>query len=338
MEMPKTQNLNLKNQKVLVTGAGGFIGSHLVESLIPLAGKVTAVIHYDSRPHWGNLEWLPAEILKEVEVVAGDITDPHWTAGVIHSQDTVFHLAALIAIPFSYTAPSVFFHTNVLGTLNILEACRTQEVQRLITASTSECYGTARFTPMDESHPLQAQSPYAASKIGADKAVESYFCSFGMPVVTVRPFNTFGPRQSARAIIPTILSNLFSSSENLVLGDVTPVRDFTYVQDTVNGFIAAAFAEGVEGETLNLGTGAGITIGELVEKIFALAGIRKEIECEQERVRPDRSEVLKLISDNSKARERLNWQPLFSLEEGLQRTMEFVKDHLPFYKTGRYIV
>lgn len=329
---------DLTNQKVLVTGAGGFIGSHLVEALVPLCAKVTALIHYDSRPHWSNLEFLPSQVIDSIEVVAGDLTDPHFMRRLIEGHDTIFHLAALIAIPYSYAAPTVFFSTNVLGTLNVLEACREAGVKRAIFTSTSECYGTALTVPISETHPLQAQSPYSASKIGADKAVESFYCTYGVPAVTIRPFNTYGARQSARAIVPTIISQTLSDSPSIQLGSLSPVRDMTYVSDTVAGFIAAATADGIEGEVINLGVGEGYTIGDLVERIFHLTGVRKEIVCQSERIRPEKSEVMQLISDNSRAKNRLGWKPEVSLDNGLQKTIEFVKEHPDFYKTNRYVL
>lgn len=329
---------DLQNQQVLVTGAGGFIGSHLAEALVPRCAKVTALIHYDSRPHWGNLEFLPREILDSIEVISGDVSDPHFMRRLVEGRGVVFHLAALIAIPYSYISPTIFFNTNVMGTLNVLEACRESGVKRAIFTSTSECYGTARSVPINENHPLQAQSPYSASKIGADKAVESFYCAYGAPVVTVRPFNTYGPRQSARAIIPTIISQTLSDSPVLQLGTLSPVRDMTYVSDTAAGFIAAAEAEGVEGEVINLGFGEGYAIGDLVERIFSLTGVRKEIVCQEQRIRPEKSEVMRLISDNTRARERLGWSPKVGLDEGLQNTIEFVKSRPDFYKANQYSV
>lgn len=329
---------DLANQKVLVTGAGGFIGSHLVEALVTRCARVTALLHYDSRPHWSNLEFFSSQLIDSIEVISGDVTDPHFVHRTIGKVDTVFHLAALIAIPYSYVAPSAFFTTNVLGTLNVLEACRDAGVNRAVFTSTSECYGTARTVPIQESHPLQAQSPYSASKIGADKAVESFFCAFGVPVVTIRPFNTYGPRQSARAIVPTIISQTLSDSPNIQLGSLSPVRDMTYVSDTVAGFISAATADGIEGEVINLGVGEGYTIGDLVERIFCLTGIRKEIVCQSQRIRPEKSEVMQLISDNTRAKNRMGWKPEVTLDEGLRKTIDFVRNNPDFYKTGRYVL
>lgn len=329
---------SLKHKHVLVTGAGGFIGSHLVEQLIPLCGKVTALLHYDSRPDWGNLEHTPKDLIDSVEVLQGDVTDAGFVYRLIKEKDVVFHLAALIAIPYSYHAPQSYFQTNILGTVNILEACREHGVSRLVTVSTSECYGTALYTPMNENHPLQAQSPYSASKIGADKAVESFCRTFDLPAVIIRPFNTYGPRQSARAVIPTIISQALSPQPEMKLGSVTPVRDFTYIKDTALGMIAGACADGVNGETINLGTGEGITIGKLADKIQAIIGTNKPVVTEDDRIRPSASEVMELKSNNQKAKQMLDWQPQFSLDDGLKETIEFYKTSSANFKSGRYTI
>ncbi|HRY30619.1 MAG TPA: GDP-mannose 4,6-dehydratase, partial [Elusimicrobiota bacterium] len=247
--------MNWKNRSVLVTGAGGFIGSHLTEQLLRRGASVRALVRYNSRNDWGFLEEIGPELRKRLDVWSGDVADPHFMLNAVEGRDVVFHLAALIAIPYSYIAPSIYAATNVTGTLNVLEACRRQRVKRVVHTSTSEVYGTACYTPIDEKHPLQGQSPYSASKIGADKLAESYFRSFGLPVVTVRPFNTFGPRQSARAVIPTIITQLLSGAKKLSLGSLNPVRDFNFVLDTVEGFIAAGGAPRVEGEVINVGSG-----------------------------------------------------------------------------------
>lgn len=326
----------LKNKKILVTGAGGFIGSHVAETLLPLSGHVRAMIHYESRPEWGNLEFLPSDAKNQLEVVAGDITDPHCVQNAVEGCDIVLHLAALIAIPYSYKAPTSYFQTNVLGTLNILEACRRREIEKVVVTSTSETFGTARTVPMSEEHPLQAQSPYAASKIGADKAAESYYCSFDLPVVILRPFNTYGPRQSARAIIPTIISQVLADAPEIRLGSLTPVRDLTYVADTVQGFLRAAALSGGVGKSINLGVGEGVTIGDLVNLIQDILGTEKPVITEQERIRPEKSEVTRLISDNTQAKQLLGWEPRYSLREGLSETIAFVKNTPAFYKTGKY--
>lgn len=329
---------DLSQAHVLVTGAGGFIGSHLVEALGPLCGRVTAMIHYDARPHWSNLEYLDESLLDQIEVTAGDVTDPHFVRNVVKGKTRVFHLAALISIPYSYSAPSAYFQTNVQGAVNVAEACLREGVQRLVHTSTSECYGTALRTPIDEDHPLQAQSPYSASKIGADKVIESYCCSFDLPAVTVRPFNTYGPRQSARAVIPAIIKQALSDSPTVKLGSLTPRRDLTYASDTAAGFIAAATAPGVEGETINLGVGKSITIGELAQAIFDAAGVEKEIVSEKKRVRPDKSEVMELLSDNSKAKDLLHWSPQISLRDGLKKSIEFVREHPEFHDVNRFVL
>ena len=326
----------LNHANVLITGAGGFIGSHLVDAIAPLCGRVTAMIHYDARPHWSNLEYLSDEILDGIEVVAGDIADPHFVRNLVKDKTHVFHLAALISIPYSYSAPSAYFQTNVQGTVNIAEACLREGVQRLVHTSTSECYGTALRTPIDEDHPLQAQSPYAASKIGADKVIESYCCSFDLPAVTVRPFNTYGPRQSARAVVPTIIKQTLSPQPAIQLGALSPRRDLTFASDTAAGFIAAAAEPGVEGETINLGVGKSITIGELAQAVFDAAGIQKDIQCDEKRIRPGKSEVMELVSDNAKAQKKLHWSPRISLQDGLKKSIEFVKAHPEFHDINRF--
>lgn len=324
-----------KGKQVLVTGAGGFIGSHLVERLIDLGARVRCLVHYNSRNDYGLLELLPGPVQRELEVIPGDITDPFSTSRALAGCQVVFHLAALIAIPYSYVAPSQFVAVNCGGTLNLLEAARSQGVERFIHTSTSETYGTAQYTPIDERHPLKGQSPYAASKIGADKLAESYYLSFGVPVATVRPFNTYGPRQSARAIIPTIISQGLSG-DVIRLGNLAPVRDLNFVADTVEGFIKAAASPRAVGELINIGSGTAITMGELVHKIVEMLGGGKEIVSEDERHRPAASEVMKLICDNRRAHDLLGWEPQVSLDEGLRRTIDFIREHLPRYKPQIY--
>jgi NAD dependent epimerase/dehydratase len=326
-----------QGKRTLVTGAGGFIGSHLVERLVRLGCRVRALVHYNSRNDWGMLELLPAEIRDQLDVIAGDITDPHSTAKVLQDTAIVFHLAALIAIPYSYIAPAQFVAVNCLGTLNLLEAARTQGVECFIHTSTSETYGTAQYTPIDEAHPLQGQSPYAASKIGADKIAESYHLSFGLPVTTIRPFNTFGPRQSARAVIPTIMTQALVG-DVIRLGSLSPVRDLNYVMDTVEGFIKIAENTKAIGHVINVGSGQGISIGELAEKILKIVGRNKAVISEDERVRPEASEVMELICDNRKAKEILGWEPQVSLEQGLKWTWRFIEENLSRYKPGLYNV
>ncbi len=310
---------------MLVTGATGFIGSHLVQQLVSDGASVRAMAHYRGDPTLGNLEFLPAEARAALTVIKGDVGDPFFVRRAVEGCDIVFHLAALIGIPYSYVAPASYVATNVQGTLNVLEACRTEGTPRLVHTSTSEAYGTARQTPIDEQHPLQAQSPYSASKIGADKLAESYHCAFRLPVVTIRPFNTFGPRQSARAVIPTIAGQLLAGAGSLRLGSLTPVRDLTFVTDTVAGLIRGALAENVDGEVFNLGVGRGISIGDLAARIMALVGREIPVETDAARVRPEASEVLELLSDNAKARERLGWEPAVSLDQGLEHTCEFLR-------------
>jgi NAD dependent epimerase/dehydratase len=318
-------------RRVLVTGAGGFIGSHLTERLANLGAQVRAFIHYNSRNDWGLLELVPEEIRENIEIFPGDLTDASLVRRAVADCDTVFHLGALIAIPYSYQAPRQFIDTNVVGTLNVLQACLQEEVERVIHTSTSEAYGSALYTPIDEEHPLQAQSPYAASKIAADKLAESFHRSFELPVTTIRPFNTFGPRQSARAVIPTIISQALAG-DTVKLGSLTPVRDFTFVEDTVLGFIRVAESQESIGHVFNAGTGCGVTIGELAKIIIQLCHGQNKIVIDQERFRPASSEVMALICDSTKAREVLGWIPQYSLEQGLLCTIEYIRSHLNRYK------
>ncbi len=326
-----------EGRRVLVTGAGGFIGSHLVERLVGLGAQVRALVHYNSRNDWGLLESLPQPVKDRIEVVSGDLTDPYSAARALEGCATVFHLAALIAIPYSYLAPAHYVAVNCGGTLNLLEAARNLGVECFVHTSTSETYGTARYRPIDETHPLQGQSPYAASKIGADKLAESYHLSFTLPVVTVRPFNTYGPRQSARAIIPTIITQALTG-DIIRLGSLEPRRDLTFVSDTVEGFVRAAVVPEAVGLVVNLGTGQSISIGDLAQKIFTLVGGEKKIVTEEARVRPQTSEVWHLECNAGRAREVLGWQPQVSLEEGLQQTIGFISDHLDRYKPGTYTI
>lgn len=329
---------SLRGKKVLVTGSSGFIGSHLVQRLITEGARVRALCHYRADPRLHNLEFLTADEKAAVEIVRGDIEDPSFVRTCVHDCEVVFHLAALIGIPYSYVAPASFVSTNVCGTLNVLEACRAENTCRLIHTSTSECYGSAIYIPIDERHTLQAQSPYAASKIAADKFVESYHKSFGVRTVTVRPFNTFGPRQSARAVIPTIISQFLQGVPTLRLGALTPVRDFTYVSDTVNGLICAARCDTCEGETINLGTGRGYTIGDLVQAIGKILGVSPAISTSEDRRRPDKSEVQALISDNRKARALLNWEPAVSLETGLIQVIDFIRSNRDLFDPLQYAI
>ncbi len=314
-------------RRALVTGAGGFIGSHLVERLLDEDWRVRALVHYDSSSRWGHLEALRADPPRGLEVVAGDVTDPEQARRAVDGREVVFHLAAHISIPYSYEAARAFFETNALGTLNLAQAALDCGVGRFVLTSTSEVYGTARYTPIDEEHPLQAQSPYAASKIAAEKVVESFVRSFELPAITLRPFNTFGPRQSTRAIVPTIITQALAQPE-IQLGSLDPVRDMTFVADTVAGFLAAADAPAEAlGGVFNLGSGEGVSIGELVERVGALLGRQPAVRTDPRRVRPTASEVLRLVSDNSRAREVLGWSPRVSLDDGLDRTIRWIRDH-----------
>jgi NAD dependent epimerase/dehydratase len=327
--------LKIEGKKVLVTGAGGFIGSHLVELLVRRGARVTAMVHYDARADQSNLEFVAPEVRREFDVVSGAVEDPFFVSEAVRGKDVVFHLAALIAIPYSYVAPASFVTTNVLGTLSVLEACRAHGVQRLVHTSTSETYGTALYTPIDEKHPLQGQSPYSASKIGADKLAESYFLSFGLPVATIRPFNTYGPRQSARAVIPTIISQALASPV-IRLGSLTPVRDLNFVLDTAAGFVAVAESDAAVGEVVNVGTGSAVTIGALAERIQKIAGTSKEIVLDEARVRPEKSEVMQLLADRRKAEALTGWTPAHTLEQGLAETVEFVRQNLGRFRPDVY--
>ena len=320
----------------LVTGAGGFIGSHLVEELVKTGFRVRAMVHYNSLNHRGWLDTLPREIVDSVEVFPADIRDPFVVRRSVRGCNIVFHLAALIPIPYSYIAPASYIETNVLGTLNVLEACRDEEIDRLIITSTSETYGTAQYTPIDEKHPLTAQSPYAASKIGADKLAESYYLAFSLPVSIIRPFNVFGPRQSDRAVIPTIISQVTNGFETLRLGALSPVRDWTYVKDTAQGFIALADSANSIGQVTNIGRGEGVSVGEMAALILDFCRSNARIELDSDRLRPEKSEVLELICDNSKARENLGWQPKYSLREGLEETIEWVRRNPDRYRPAVY--
>jgi len=328
--------MKLTNKNILVTGAGGFIGSHLVERLVDEGCKVRALVHYNSSGKWGNIEILPDQVKKEIEIFPGDITDPFSVKKAVEGCEIVFHLAALIAIPYSYNAPHSYVATNVTGTLNVMEASRQCGVEKVVHTSTSETYGTAIYTPIDENHPLQGQSPYSASKIGADKIAESYHCSFNLPVATIRPFNTYGPRQSARAVIPTIISQALAGKTRIRIGSLTPVRDFSYVKDTVDGFVKMALSDRSVGELINVGFGAGITIGELAEKIIKIIGGKVEIISDDQRVRPKNSEVMELICSNNKAKELIDWEPHYNLMDGIKETVSFIQDNLDLYKTEIY--
>ena len=327
----------MKDKSVLVTGAGGFIASHLVERLIAEGAKVRAFVRYNSRGDTGLLRMLPVEVFSQLDLVAGDLRDMEAVRSAMKDVDIVFHLGALIAIPYSYVHPREVIETNVMGTLNVMMAARELQTRRVIHTSTSEVYGTAQYVPIDERHPLQGQSPYSASKIGADRIVESFYRSFNLPVMTIRPFNTYGPRQSARAVIPTIISQALTQDE-VKLGSLDPSRDFTFVADTVEGFLRAASVDDALGEEINLGNDNTIRIGDLVEKIFGMLGKSPKVLTDTQRIRPDKSEVLKLWASNHKAKELIGWEPRISLDDGLRRTIEWISAHLDLYQPDRYMV
>ena len=326
-----------QDRPVLVTGAGGFIGSHLVDELLQRGAEVTAFVHYNARNDWGMLEGHYTETTPHLKVIAGDVTDALFVKKAVADKEIVFHLAALIGIPYSYIAPESYINTNIRGTLNLMQACLDENIDRIVHTSTSEVYGTAQYTPIDEKHPLQGQSPYSASKIGADKIAESFYCSFGLPVMTIRPFNTFGPRQSTRAVIPTIITQALTS-DRVRLGSLTPVRDLTYIADTVSGFIKISESIKTIGRTVNTGSGRGVTIGELSDIIIGKVNPNVKIVAEQKRVRPEKSEVMQLLCDNRLAEELAGWRPEYTLEEGLDLTIGWMKEHIASYKTGVYSV
>lgn len=327
--------MDLKNKKVLVTGAEGFIGSHLVERLISEGAKVRAFIHYNSRSDWGMLEMLPAQTKKKLEAFPGDTRDPFLCKKATEKMDVVFHLASLIAIPYSYLAPASYVQVNVLGTLNILQACLENNVKKVIHTSTSETYGTAQYVPIDEKHPLQAQSPYSASKIGADKLAESFFLSFGLPVATMRPFNTFGPRQSARAVIPTIITQALIG-DTIKIGSTSPVRDLVYVKDNVDAYIRIAKEEKTAGEVINIGTGQGVSVGEIIKMVGSILDKKLAVITDKSRIRPKKSEVWRLVCDAKKAKKMVGWKCNYTLESGLKETINWIRDNSGFFKTQLY--
>jgi dTDP-glucose 4,6-dehydratase len=322
-------------KKVLVTGAGGFIGSHLAERLVQEGADVTAFVRYNGPGKWGWLD--QSEVVGDMTVVTGDIADQESVSSAMRNQEIVFHLAALIAIPYSYQAPRSYVRTNVEGTLNVVQSAREMGTARVVHTSTSEVYGTARKVPIGEDHELQGQSPYSASKIGADKIAESYHLSFGVPVTTIRPFNTFGPRQSARAVIPTIITQLLKG-EQVKLGSVTPTRDLNFVSNTVDGFLKGAMVPEAIGRTINLGSGREISISDLAQLIAKMMGSSIEVETEGARIRPENSEVERLLADASLAASILNWKAEVTLEEGLEQTIRWLERHLDHYRVGVYAV
>jgi NAD dependent epimerase/dehydratase len=330
--------MELKNRKVLVTGADGFIGSHLVERLLEEGCAVRAFVYYNSFNSWGWLDSLPESKLQALDIFAGDIRDPHGVETALGGCDVVFHLAALIAIPFSYHSPDSYVDTNIKGTLNVLQAGKKLGVEKLLVTSTSEVYGTAQYVPIDEKHPLQGQSPYSATKIGADRLAEAFHRSFDLPVVTVRPFNTYGPRQSARAVIPTIISQLLAGATQIKLGNLTPTRDFNYVADTVDGFVEIAKAGGVVGEEINIASGTEISVGQLAAELVEQINPRAEIVCEDVRLRPKDSEVERLVGCNKKIGRLTGWRPRYDLGRGLAETIEWFRDpaHAARYKQHVY--
>ena len=330
--------MNLKGKKVLVTGSEGFIGSHLTEKLVKLGADVTALVQYNSFNNWGWIDTFDKDIKESIKVVTGDVREYDGMKRIIKGQDVVFHLAALIAIPYSYLSPMAYVRTNVEGTTNVLEACREYDVEKIVHTSTSETYGTALYVPIDEKHPMQGQSPYSASKIGGDKIAESFYRSFNLPVATIRPFNTYGPRQSARAVIPTIISQILSGKTEIKLGSLTPTRDFNYVKDTAEAFIKVAESDETVGKVLNAGSNHEISIGDLAKKIVSIIGKNVKIICDDERLRPEKSEVNRLWADNAKIKELTTWKPQYTLDEGLKETMNWIRDNMKYFKTDIYNV
>lgn len=322
--------------KVLVTGADGFIGSHLTERLLERGYDVRAFVYYNSFNNWGWLDTLPKEKLDKIEIFAGDIRDPNGVRESMKGIDIVFHLAALIAIPFSYHSPDSYVDTNIKGTLNVLQAARDLGTKRILVTSTSEVYGTAQYVPIDEKHPYQGQSPYSATKIGADRIAESFYRSFNLPVTIVRPFNTYGPRQSARAVIPTIITQLLAGKTEIKLGSLTPTRDFNFVKDTADGFIAIAESDNTIGEEINIATQHEISIGELAQELINQINPKAKIVCEEERLRPEKSEVNRLLGSNQKIKQLTNWEPQYTFAEGLAETIEFFRENLDKYKVDIY--
>lgn len=325
-------------KKILVTGAEGFIGSHLTEELVKKGYLVKAFVLYNSFNSNGWLDTLPKDIMDSVEIFQGDIRDPHGVKKAVEGTDAVFHLAALIAIPFSYHSPDAYVDTNVKGTLNVLQAARENGSEKVLVTSTSEVYGTAQYVPIDENHPYQGQSPYSATKIGADRLAESFYRSFGLPVTIVRPFNTFGPRQSARAVIPTIIMQLIAGRQEIRLGSLTPTRDFNYVKDTVNGFVSIYEAGKTVGQEINIATRQEISIGALADELIRQINPKARVVCEEQRLRPEKSEVNRLLGDNTKIRELTNWQPQYTFQQGLAETIRFIEKNIGRYKVDQYNV
>lgn len=322
--------------KILVTGSDGFIGSHLTEELVKQGYEVKAFVYYNSFNTWGWLDTLPESIMDHVEIFQGDIRDPHGVKEAMKGCSAVFHLAALIAIPFSYHSPDAYVDTNVKGTLNVLQAARELAVDRVLITSTSEVYGTAQYVPIDEKHPYQGQSPYSATKIGADRLAESFYRSFSLPVTIVRPFNTYGPRQSARAVIPTIITQLLAGKEEIRLGSLTPTRDFNYVKDTARGFIEIYKSERTVGEEINIATQQEISIGELASELISQINPQAKIVCDEQRMRPEKSEVNRLLGANGKIISLTEWRPQYTFSQGIAETIEFLKGNMDRYKADLY--
>ena len=325
-------------KRVLVTGADGFIGSHLTEMLLEKGYSVKAFTFYNSFNNWGWLDTLPKNKLSEINIFNGDIRDPNGVREAMRSIDMVFHLAALIAIPFSYHSPDSYVDTNIKGTLNVLQAAKELETEKIMITSTSEVYGTAQYVPIDEKHPFQGQSPYSATKIGADRLAESFYRSFRLPAAIVRPFNTYGPRQSARAVIPTIITQLLAGKTEIKLGMLTPTRDFNYVKDTAEGFVAIAESDKTVGEEINIASQREISIGDLASEIIKQINPNAELVCDEQRIRPEKSEVNRLLGSNEKIQKLTNWKPRYSLEQGLGETIEWVRQNMKCYKPDIYNV
>ena len=325
-------------KKILVTGSDGFIGSHLTEELVKMGYEVKAFVYYNSFNTWGWLDTLPKAVMEHVEVFQGDIRDPHGVKEAMKGCNAVFHLAALIAIPFSYHSPDAYVDTNIKGTLNVLQAARELEIERVLVTSTSEVYGTALYVPIDERHPYQGQSPYSATKIGADRLAESFYRSFNMPITIVRPFNTYGPRQSARAVIPTIITQLLSGKEEIQLGSLTPTRDFNYVKDTANGFIEIYKSDKTIGEEINIATQQEISIGQLAQELISQINPNARIICDEQRLRPEKSEVNRLLGANEKIQRLTAWRPHYTFSQGIAETIEFLRGNMDKYKSDIYNV
>lgn len=326
----------LFGKKVLVTGADGFIGSHLVETLIKEGCQVRAFVFYNSFNSWGWIDSFSQKLKDQIEIFCGDIRDPNGVREAMKGIDVVFHLAALIAIPYSYHSPDSYVDTNIKGTLNVLQAARDFVVEKVLVTSTSEVYGTALYVPIDEKHPFQGQSPYSATKIGADRVAESFYRSFNLPVTIVRPFNTYGPRQSARAVIPTIITQLLAGNTEIKLGSITPTRDFNFVKDTAEAFIAIAKSDKVMGEEINIATQDEISIGQLAEEMIAQINPNAVILTDEVRIRPDKSEVERLLGSNEKIKRLTNWSPKYDLKCGIAETIEWLQNNLHHYKTDIY--